>query len=162
MFKGVSNTWLFGCTVTHETTPCCWHLKTLRARENSRDYRLNPFNLASSCRTGRPCDFCLHGSDWSVAKSVGFWKRWNQAHFAASTLTTCGILRRLLTSVSLSFLLSNKDAKWDHRWKGAGPGSGTEQLSSAAIGVIMRAVRRASSVSPCQARVLPPLRRGFF
>lgn len=39
--------------------------------------------------------------------------------------------------------------KWDHGWKGAGPGPGTEQLSSAAISVIMRAVRRASSVSPC-------------
>lgn len=39
--------------------------------------------------------------------------------------------------------------KWDHGWKGAGLGPGTEQLSSAAIGVIMRAVRRARSVSPC-------------
>lgn len=77
--------------------------------------------------------------------------RWNWAHFTASPFITLwdteevtGLCNPIFSSVKKGWLNEVMD--------GRGPGQGPalyEQLSGAAVGVLMRAVKRASSVSSC-------------
>lgn len=86
------------------------------------------------CTVASESQAALFPSMWlisSVAKLVDFVERWNWAHFTAFPLTTCGMLRRLLTSVNVSLLLSNKMVKWDRGCKGSG--SGPSVLSGWAV-----------------------------
>lgn len=68
-------------------------------------------------------------------------------HYLWDTEEVTGLCKPIFSSVKQEWLNEVMD--------GRGPGQGPalcEQLSSAAVGVLMRAVKRASSVSSCPAR----------